>query len=120
MNCVFCNLDSKDKKWHLDCFDTAIEEMFGKDVYNFLLQQSLAINNFSIPHWMERLIQEGVNEGRRNITRFKIYATLFALRNDEKTIREKILEFNKHCRPPENDREVEYHCRQLERRFFSQ
>jgi hypothetical protein len=120
MNCIFCCKDSKEKRWHLDCFDEEIEKTFGKEVYDILLEQSIIAQKNSIPAWIERLVAEGVDEGRRNITRFRIYATLFLLRFDEKEIRAKIFEFNKNCRPPENEREVEYHCRYFERRFFNQ
>lgn len=118
MKCVFCGEESGEKRWHLDCFDSIIEEEFGVDVYNILLERSMVIKRGEIPEWIKRLAEEGVEEGRRHITRFKIYLSLAMLKVDKEKIREIIEKFNQNCRPPENERVVEYHIKYLERRFF--
>lgn len=116
MNCIFCGNESE-KKWHLDCLDVAVEEEFGADAYNFLLAQSVAMQKGTMPFWIERLISEGVDEGRRNIMRFKLVCFLNVLDIPFAEIRKRVWEFNKNCRPPERDREVDYHLRYLERYF---
>jgi hypothetical protein len=116
MNCIFCGNESK-KKWHIDCLDSAIEEEFGTDVWDMLIEKSLVFKKDAIPEWLENLIQEGVDEGRRYVTRFKIFCSLKKFNQSPDIIREKLLEFNSHCRPPELDRNVEYHVRYLTRRF---
>ena len=116
MNCVFCNNESQ-KRYHIDCLDEIIEVEFGTDIYDILLERSAVIRGNGIPYWLETLIGEGVSEGRRNITRFKIFANLQKLGVETSLIEEKIWEFNSHCHPPDMTTEVEYHIRTLKRRF---
>jgi len=119
MICIFCNKETgTDKRWHLDCFDTAIEEEFGVDMYNLLLERSILIQKGKVPYWIEKLVEEGVEEGRRHKTRFKIYLSLYFLKVPKEKIRELIWKFNENCRPPEKKNIVEYHINYLERRFF--
>jgi hypothetical protein len=116
MICIFCGKETgKEKRWHLDCLDQAIEDEFGIDVYNILLEQAAAIKRDRIPGWLEKLIKEGVDEGRRHITRFKIFCYLKLFKQSPEVIRERIMEFNRNCRPPEDEKEVDYHIRYLER-----
>lgn len=102
----------------LDFFDELIEDKFDDDVYLTLLKRSATMQKGSIPLWLEKLIKEGVEEGRRHKTRFKIFSFLNALEIPKEMIKEKILEFNSNCRPPELQTEVDYHIKYLTNRFF--
>jgi hypothetical protein len=117
MNCLFCQKEVKtNKKWHLDCLDDCIEEEFGIDVYNLLLMKSSIYNQEKIPFWLEELIQNGVNEGKRHITRFKIFCYLNLFKQPNETIKQKLIDFNKNCRPPENENIIHYHINYLLKR----
>ena len=114
MECVFCNKEVKNnKKWHLDCLDDCIEEEFGIDIFNQILETSFIFSKEKIPFFVEELIQNGVNEGKRHITRFKIFCYLNLFNQSNGVIKQKILEFNKNCRPPDDENIVNYHINYL-------
>lgn len=118
MKCVFCNKEVvTNKRWHIDCLDTAIETEFGIDIYNHLLIQSSALQKNFVPFWVERLVKEGVEDGRRHKTLFRIFASLSVLGVDYDIIKKTIIEFNDNCRPPLPKSEIRYHVRYLTRRF---
>jgi hypothetical protein len=118
MNCVFCGKETgTEKRWHLDCFDSAIEQEFGMKMYNLLLLESSKAEMKTIPNWIEKIIKEGVEMGKRHVTRFKLMVTLRALGFDNETIKEKIKEFNSNCRPPEHESIVDYHINYFLRRL---
>ncbi len=118
MNCIFCNVECKEIRYHLDCFDTEIEKNFGIDVMNYLYENSKALNRKDqIPEWTESVLRQGVGEGKRNKMLFVLFSTLKKCNTQDEEIKRRLIEFNKKCRPPLPDKEIDYHVRYLTRRF---
>lgn len=61
--------------------------------------------------WVRQLIENGADEGKRHISRYKIMMNLKRFGIEEKKIKEKIMEFNRNCRPPEQEKIVLNHVR---------
>lgn len=112
---MFCGKDCE-KKWHLDCFEDAIIEEFGIGVYNILINHAAQQTAPPIPGWIYRLVDEGVEEGKRHKTRFQIYVFLKQLNIEKEEIEKLIWKFNSNCRPPESEEEVNYHVKYLRER----
>lgn len=67
--------------------------------------------------WIRDIIKKGVYEGKRNITRFKIAVNLKKMGFPKKEIEKRIWEFNSNCKPPSDQREVDYHIKYMFRRW---
>lgn len=63
--------------------------------------------------WITKTINEGVKEGDRHITRYKLAINLKKSQWNDESIRKKILEFNSHCNPPEDTNIVNYHIKDI-------
>jgi hypothetical protein len=66
-----------------------------------------------VPDSILNLIKEGVEEGSRHINRYIIIKELFNAGYSDEEILEKVKEFNNNCKPPEQERIVEYHTNYL-------
>jgi hypothetical protein len=117
MQCLFCKKESE-REWHLDCFDDQIIKEFGFDIYNLLLERAAIPKPEKrvMPDFVEQLIKEGVTEGKRHMTRIKLFYFLKIFDVDDKIIAEKLWRFNSNCRPPEEYERVKYHVKYLIRR----
>ncbi len=61
--------------------------------------------------WIKQTIENGVDEGKRNLTRFKLISNMFRKGWKDEEITKKIMEFNSKCNPPDEERQVKYHVR---------
>jgi len=134
MICLFCNKDINPdlgKKYHLDCFDTEIEETFGNDALIKLLvfKDHLFEHNTSYcpvcnpglnrgDKWITQTIASGAEKGKRYELRWRLFINMKFLGYDAEKIRELITEFNQNCIPPEKEGSVSYHISYMLRRYL--
>lgn len=67
----------------------------------------------SIPFWMADLLKNGVDEGRRNVERYKIIKELHARGYPPDAIESMVLTFNSRCHPPKEEHIVQNHVKYL-------
>lgn len=100
-----------------------IETKYGEDVWFFL---GLMATGHEITHeevdckecnkpmeslWIKQLMANGVDKGKRHLTRYKVMLYWKRRGSSDEEIMEKVLEFNSRCTPPEPENIVKSHVK---------
>lgn len=101
----------------IDDLDTAIEEKYGiatmNFIWEFLVEEDMKeLQAKKIPVWLDRLIKNGVGDGKRHVSRFVVMINLKERGFPDTAISDSVVHFNEKCRPPENRMIVARHIKQ--------
>lgn len=117
MKCVFCDGEVvTNKRWHMDCLDTAIEEEYGIATMNAIWEFVSEREKKNVPEWLMKIIKTGVPRGRRHIIRGMIMINLHKRGFTNEEVAVLVMKFNDKCKPPEKLYTIKYHIKKsLER-----
>jgi len=132
--CAFCGEEIKvnlGKLYHLDCFDTEVEKLYGMNaclklmsIKDHLICHDFARCPICTPRkskgtmWLIKTIKDGTSQGNRFDLRWRIFITMKFLGWNPEQIIKGIQEFNSHCTPPEKENVVNYHIAYLLKRYI--
>ena len=110
MKCVFCDTDAApEKRWHIDCLDSAIEEEYGMQTMNEIWKFVADRSRKMVPAWLTNIMRKGTTDGDRHRMRYVVMITLFKQGFTDDEIAVFVRKFNDKCRKPEDERVVETH-----------
>lgn len=101
----------------IDDLDSAIEKEYGVTTMNAIWEFVSERERKFVPTWLTKMIEAGVGEGRRHVSRYIVMINLYKRGFTDEEIALLVMTFNANCIPPEHLQTVKSHIRSSLKRF---